>query len=218
MVHSKVVYGLKYNRLNWDERGLEIFHRLRLADPTCISLTKKGKEWHRHKVDSEVWIAKLVRNEPAPTEEEGLARDGTQEIINAHDFFKNRAKLSARSGKFCLVEHADESPFFVNNFGMASKLIRYLYVPAGGEGGGKQKCAYIGPYGIEIRLSAKDKLPLLGQLDQTMYKGVTIIENNMYRGPVFYHAQPREEFLLVRHKKKDKKNKEGRVCSRAAKS
>ncbi len=209
-MHSKAVYGLKYNKLNWDERSLENFHRQRLMDTTCISLMKRGKEWHRHKLDSEVWIAKLVRNEGAAGEEESkLGKDGTQEIINAHDFFKNRTKLSVRSGKFCLMEHVDESPFFINNFGMASKLIRYLYVIS--DPNSKAKGTHIGPYGIEIRLSPKDKLPLLGQLDQTQYKGISILENNMYRAPLFYHSQPREEFLLVRHKKKDKKSKEGRV-------
>ena len=28
-------------------------------------------------------------------------------IINAHDYFKDRFKLSLKDGKFCIFEHAD---------------------------------------------------------------------------------------------------------------
>lgn len=48
-------------------------------------------------------------------------------IINAHEYFKDRFKLSLRDGRFCLFEHIDKSPLFINNFGMASKLKRYVY-------------------------------------------------------------------------------------------
>ena len=48
-------------------------------------------------------------------------------IINAHDYFKDRFKLSLKDGKFCIFEHVDQQPLFVNNFGMASKLKRYIY-------------------------------------------------------------------------------------------
>jgi cyclopropane fatty-acyl-phospholipid synthase-like methyltransferase len=46
---------------------------------------------------------------------------------NAHEYFKDRFKLSLRDGKFCLFEHIDQHPLFVNNFGMASRLKRYVY-------------------------------------------------------------------------------------------
>ena len=48
-------------------------------------------------------------------------------MINAHDYFKDRFKLSVKEGKFCLFEHIDENPIFLNNFGMVSRLHRYLY-------------------------------------------------------------------------------------------
>jgi transcription initiation factor TFIID subunit 1 len=47
--------------------------------------------------------------------------------INAHEFFKDRFKLSLKDGKFCIFEHVDQRPLFINNFGMASKLKRYVY-------------------------------------------------------------------------------------------
>ena len=48
-------------------------------------------------------------------------------IINAHEYFKDRYKLSLRDGKFCLFEYVDQNPLFINNFGMATKMKRYVY-------------------------------------------------------------------------------------------
>ena len=44
--------------------------------------------------------------------------------------FRDAYKLSARKGKFLVFEHVDEHPLFVTNFGMASKLFRYVYSEA----------------------------------------------------------------------------------------
>ena len=129
-----------------------------------------------------------------------MVKEKTIEIINAHESFKNRAKLSLKSGKFCLIEHVDENPLFINNFGMASKIIKYSYIIA--DQNTKTKSTHMGPYGIEMNLSSKDRVPLLGQIDQSKYKGITIIENNMYRAPVFYHKMANQEYLLIKHKNK----------------
>ena len=48
-------------------------------------------------------------------------------IINAHEYFKDRYKLSLKEGAFVLCEHIDEHPLFLNNFGMASRLQRFIY-------------------------------------------------------------------------------------------
>eukprot|EP01022_Parablepharisma_sp_SALTPOND_P020384 TRINITY_DN3702_c0_g2_i1.p1 TRINITY_DN3702_c0_g2~~TRINITY_DN3702_c0_g2_i1.p1 ORF type:complete len:1466 (-),score=230.12 TRINITY_DN3702_c0_g2_i1:3379-7776(-) len=201
VMHSKVVFGLKYNKLKWESSDLENFHRPKLTDSTSLSFTKRGKEWHRHKLESDIWNIRVFKEGRQAEDEAKVAKDINQEIINAHEFFKNRIKLSLKAGKFCLMEHVDENPFFINNFGMASKVIKYTYVNT--EQNAKSKTSHMGPYGIEIRLSPKDRIPLLGQLDQSQYKGITIIENNMYRAPIFYHAVPTEEYLLVKHKTKD---------------
>ena len=47
--------------------------------------------------------------------------------INAHEYFKDRFKLSLKEGSFAIFEHIDQKPLFINNFGMASKLKRYVY-------------------------------------------------------------------------------------------
>ena len=47
--------------------------------------------------------------------------------MNPHDYFKDRLKLSTMKGNFCLFEHVDQHPLFINNFGMASRIKRYFY-------------------------------------------------------------------------------------------
>jgi len=92
-------------------------------------------------------------------------------IINAHEYFKDRFKLSLRDGKFCMFEHLDQNPLFINNFGMASKLKRYVYadkfLPPSAflkrqENVGTR---HMGPHGVQILKKKGEKIPLLGQID-----------------------------------------------------
>lgn len=75
-------------------------------------------------------------------------------IINAHEYFKDRFKLSLRDGKFCLFEHIDQNPLFLNDFGMASKLKRYVYSDKVLPGSAfsrtreNQGTRHMGPYGV----------------------------------------------------------------------
>ena len=83
--------------------------------------------------------------------------------INAHEYFKDRFKLSLKEGKFSVFEHVDQKPLFVNNFGMASKLKRYVYsddvLPpstfskkGSGNISGSQtnNLTHMGPYGVQV--------------------------------------------------------------------
>jgi hypothetical protein len=45
----------------------------------------------------------------------------------------------------------------------------------------------------------QERTPLLGQIDPKQIKGVTVLENNMYYCPVFYHKVPRNDFLAITH-------------------
>lgn len=58
---------------------------------------------------------------------EYIEKRGKKIGINAHEYFKDRFKLSLKDGRFCIFEHIDKRPLFVNNFGMASKLKRFVY-------------------------------------------------------------------------------------------
>ena len=46
-----------------------------------------------------------------------------------------------------------------------------------------------------------EKIPLLGQIDNQR-KGITVLENNMYYCPVFYHKAHKNDFLCVMHQDK----------------
>jgi len=89
-------------------------------------------------------------------------------IITAHEHFKDRFRLSLKDGKFCAFEHIDENPLFINNFGMASKLKRYVYadkyLPSTAFLGRSenQGLKHMGPYGVQIRKRRGEKIPLLG--------------------------------------------------------
>jgi len=81
-------------------------------------------------------------------------RNKKQGVINADEYFKDRYKLSLKDGKFCIFEHIDKNPIFVNNFGMVSKLHRYIYnerkFPPDDflSTSDKPKLRHIGPFGL----------------------------------------------------------------------
>ena len=70
-----------------------------------------------------------------------------------------------------VFENIDQNPLFINNFGMASKLYRYIYSdrilplkyfkkqPAG-----MGMTRHMGYYGQQILLQEDEKLPLIGQI------------------------------------------------------
>lgn len=43
----------------------------------------------------------------------------------------------------------------------------------------------------ELGLVPKQHLQLTGQINTSLYKGITVLENKMYNAPVFYHAPNR---------------------------
>lgn len=80
---------------------------------------------------------------------------------------------------------------------MASRLKRYFYgdKPPSKKEFLNQKSEnianrHIGPYGKLVLKKHLEKLDLLGQVDKSKYNGITLLENNMYNAPVFYHRMP----------------------------
>ena len=128
--------------------------------------------------------------------------------MNAYEIFKNHHKLTLNEGKFCLFEHIDEEPLFVNNFGIATKLKKYLFtnklfnsfvnnqqMPNKLSDSEIKTLNLIGPHGVQILLQEEQKLPLLGQLDKTDLKGLSTVENKMYKVPCFYEKHSANEFI-----------------------
>jgi transcription initiation factor TFIID subunit 1 len=82
---------------------------------------------------------------------------------------------------------------------MANKMKKYLYstklfITSNNKNNNNMKLNEVeqktlnmmGPNGSQILLKPEQKLPLLGQIDQNELKGINIIDNNMYKAPVFY--------------------------------
>jgi Protein of unknown function (DUF3591) len=90
---------------------------------------------------------------------------------------------------------------------MASKLKRYVYsdqpLPqtAFTRRSDKKELRHMGPYGVQVLKKRGEKIPLLGQIDSSR-KGITVLENNMYYCPVFYHKAHKNDFLCVMHQDK----------------
>ncbi len=111
--HAKCILKLTYTKFEWSDYELLNFHRPNIQEVF-------EREIQRSKESITMISTKVLSNEYI---EENSKKIG----INAHEYFKDRFKLSLKNGKFCLFEHVDQRPLFVNNFGMASKLKRYVY-------------------------------------------------------------------------------------------
>ena len=203
LTHAKCAYNLTYNKinLNWDD--LKEFHRpnfarfllrekkkrnflFTISDKFDISTGDKHKRWN---------CTVLTRNYLRKKERKRLAKN--IQYMNAYEIFKDRYKLSITDGKYCLFEHIDENPIFISNFGMASKLKKFIYTAKLFNQNIQSQTSkltetelktynIIGPYGIQILLAPGSKLPLLGQIDTNDLKGISVIDNKMYRASVFY--------------------------------
>ena len=62
---------------------------------------------------------------------------------------------------------------------------------------------HMGPHGSQVLKKKGEKIPLLGQIDPKLYRGITLLENNLYNCPVFYHKVNRStDFVCVLHRDK----------------
>jgi hypothetical protein len=153
--HASCIKTLVYNKFEWFDRDLSRFHRPDMQEvfiEQLQSMQQRHKDQFSRRQNAEFPDYPVVISEgqisfaPGPdgkkekplipqyelhvvTKEEIDMKIKRQGIINSHEYFKDRWRLSLKYGKFCLFEHADQHPLFVNNFGMASKLKRYLYSP-----------------------------------------------------------------------------------------
>ena len=235
VTHAKCSYNFTYNKINLTYDDLGDFHRPNF----CKWMTQERSKRNFSIVIGEGcdlsndarnkrWQCKLVTKVNLIKKEKKLMNKNIQ-YMNAYEIFKDRKKLSLIDGKFCLFEHLDEYPLLISNFGMASKMKKYLYstklfTTNASNPNTKLTEAeaktfnMIGPNGTQIILTPNQKLPLLGQIDQNEIKGINVIDNNMYRAPVFYEKikennssnniskpKKRYNFLLTLKRSKDGK-------------
>lgn len=147
--HAKCIKDFSFYKLNWTDDELMTFHRPNIQNSftNLIDLSREPAV----KCNAVVEKGDEIKNK-----------------LNPEDYFKDRFKLSLNKGKFCVFEHIDQHPLFVNNFGMASRLRRYYY----SDKQPSKKVFYqkhenkgsrhMGPYGELILKNPCDKLELLG--------------------------------------------------------
>lgn len=221
ITHAKCAYSLAYNKINLSMEELKHFHRPDFAK-YLLNQKKKTKSNFRIQQGSSALLSStekaslktkswpvVIRSREFLREKERKRIQKNVQYMNAFEVFKNHFKLSLNEGKFALFEHIDENPLFINNFGMAFKLKRFLYtnklfncynnptVMSKLSESELRTLNLIGPNGIQIPLQPGQKLPLLGQLDSTDLKGLTIIDNKLFKAPVFYEKS--KPLVFIQH-------------------
>ena len=207
ITHAKCSYTFAYNQVNLNYEDLADFHRPNFCK--FLMLDKKKRNFSiklcleedddkNNDSKNKRYPCYLVTRAYLNQKEKKLLGKNIQ-YMNSYEIFKNAKKLSLTDGKIALFEHIDEYPLFMANFGMANKMKKYLYstklfITSNNKNNNNMKLNeveqktlnMIGPNGSQILLKPEQKLPLLGQIDQNELKGINIIDNNMYKAPVFY--------------------------------
>ena len=206
ITHAKCAYSFAYNEVNLNYDDLADFHRPNFCKYLMLDKKKRNfsiklcldeDEEKNNEYKNKRYPCYLVTKANLSQREKKMIGKNVQ-YMNSYEIFKNAKKLSLSDGKIALFEHIDEYPLFLANFGMANKMKKYLYstelfmysnnknntIPLNETD--KKTLTMMGPYGAKILLKPEQKLPLVGQIDQNEIKGINVIDNNMYRAPVFY--------------------------------
>ena len=208
ITHAKCSHSFTYNHVNLNYEDLADFHRPNFCKYLMLDKKKRNfsiKLWLDEDDDknndskNKRYPCNLVTKAYLAQKEKKLIGKNVQ-YMNSYEIFKNHKKLSLADGKIALFEHIDEYPLFMANFGMANKMKKYLYstklfITSNNKNNynnmklnevEQKTLNMMGPNGSQILLKPEQKLPLIGQIDQNELKGMNIIDNNMYRAPVFY--------------------------------
>ena len=207
ITHAKCSYSFTYNQVNLNYEDLADFHRPNFCKYLMLDKKKRNfsiklsleeEEDNINESKNKRYPCYLVTKAYLSQKEKKLIGKNIQ-YMNSYEIFKNAKKLSLTDGKIALFEHIDEYPLFMANFGMANKMKKYLYstklfITSNNKNNNNMKLNEIeqktlnmmGPNGSQILLKPEQKLPLIGQIDQNELKGMNIIDNNMYKAPVFY--------------------------------
>ena len=206
ITHAKCAYSFAYNKVNLNYEDLADFHRPNFCKFLMLDKKKRNfsiklcldeDEEKNNDSKNKRYPCYLMTKAHLAQKEKKMIGKNIQ-YMNSYEIFKNAKKLSLSDGKIALFEHIDEYPLFLANFGMANKMKKYLYTTelfmnSNNKNNSialneidKKTLTMMGPYGTKILLKSEQKLPLIGQIDQNEIKGMNIIDNNMYKAPVFY--------------------------------
>lgn len=128
-------------------------------------------------------LLKHIKKKAKQREAERLASGGGDVF-----FMRTAEDLTGRDGELILVEFCEEHPPLVSQVGMCSKIKNYYKRCAGKDNGPKPF-----KYG---EVAYAHTSPFLGIL--TPGQSQQVIENNMYRAPIYPHNLPQTDFLVIR--------------------
>lgn len=212
--HSDVANNFQFNIFRMSKDKIKSLHRFDISRVVYGDIISNRNNKWRVKVlnnsDKNYPLRKQLNRKSKI-----ISNINSQEIHHSHEIFKKFSKLSLKTDDFFLFEYIEKSPLVLGNIGMASRLTKYYYPvkiikkivdDQGAEGDEKDKIGQfkhylkdkMGEHGEEYPLEETEQLPLLGQLIGNKYEGVAILENNLYRVPVFKQKTKKNDFILVR--------------------
>ncbi|XP_061713687.1 transcription initiation factor TFIID subunit 1 [Cydia pomonella] len=176
--HSTPVVELRapFIQTHMGPARLRAFHRPALRKLSYGQLASSGP----HPVQP---LIKHIKKKAKQREAERLASGGGDVF-----FMRTPEDLSGRDGEMVLVEFCEEHPPLISQVGMCTKIKNYYKRSATKDSGPKPL-----KYG---EVAYAHTSPFLGILPP----GATqpVVENNMYRAPIYEHNIPPSDFLVIR--------------------
>ncbi|XP_025197408.1 transcription initiation factor TFIID subunit 1 [Melanaphis sacchari] len=128
-------------------------------------------------------LLKNIKKKAKLREQERIASGGGDVF-----FMRTPDDLTGRDGSIILVEYCEEHPPLLNQVGMCSKIKNYYKRKIGKDPG---------PPNLRFgEIAYAHTSPFLGVLSPG--KTIQVIENNLYRAPIYEHKPLENDFLLIR--------------------
>ncbi|CAH2037396.1 unnamed protein product, partial [Iphiclides podalirius] len=176
--HSTPVVELRapFIQTHMGPARLRAFHRPAMRKLSYGPLATNGP----HPVQP---LLKHIKKKAKQREAERLASGGGDVF-----FMRTPEDLSGKDGELVLVEFCEEHPPLISQVGMCSKIKNYYKRTATKDNGPKSF-----KYG---EVAYAHTSPFLGILAPGASQPV--VENNMYRAPIYEHTLPQTDFLIIR--------------------
>ncbi|XP_046667690.1 transcription initiation factor TFIID subunit 1 [Homalodisca vitripennis] len=176
--HSTPVVELRvpFVQTHMGEMRLRNFHRPPMKRYSHGTLANPGP----HTV---LPLLKHIKKKAKQREQERMASGGGDVF-----FMRTPEDLTGKDGDIVLVEFGEEHPPLINQVGMCTKFKNYYKRKAGKDSGPQEY-----KYG---EIAYAHTSPFLGVLPPG--KSIQVVENNLYRAPIYEHKIPHTDFLVIR--------------------
>ena len=122
------------------------------------------------------------------------------EVVTSFSMLNSSKQLSLKEGGFLMMEYMEKRPLMLNNFGMASKIRRYYL---GGKKQAEDYPKYVGKLGLPEFIDSNIQFPLIGNLTEN--SALAVLENNLFRVPIYCHEPKNTDFLMIKYQKQNGK-------------